>query len=172
MKKFIAFALSIITLAAFICGCKQNEVELDVFEAGNALLEKCTFETHEDGVTVIKPDIIDGEHALKLFGIDSALVMQRDLKHQVFACVRADNPETILVIEANSAADAKTISSGAIEATIKSYKEDSIRYGQEDMVKINGCINRVVGRYVFLIICSDNTSAKKVLDGIVSEASK
>lgn len=172
MKKIIAFALSVITLAAFICGCKQAEVKLDVFEVGNTLLENCAFELHEDGVTVIKPDVIDGEHALRLFGIDSALVAQKDSKYRVFAALRADNPETVLVIEANSAADAKSISSGAVDATIKSYKEDSIRYGQEDMVKINGCINRVEGNYVFLVICSDNAAAKTLLDGIISDAAK
>ncbi len=166
MKKLIAIALVIVTCCACIAGCggdKYADLKLDVNGFGRNLLGSSSFQ--------YAPEALDNpEFAAETLKIDTADLNTADGKPELFYSVSASSPEAVFVIGAKDAAAAKKISDGPIKDWIKVNRDGYANYGPEQVPKLDSAINRVAGRYVIVVVSSDNAAAKTKLTSLLDTA--
>lgn len=160
MKKIVGIIMLLVILGSlFACSGKSNPV-VNVDETFNALMEKCEFDeplvAHEDRA-----------FAMQLLKIDSSLVAVEDSKPQIAFANSAATPEMILIIKANSEADARTLNDGAVADWIKYYHDGYSDYGPDQVPKIDSAVHELRGEYIFLVISADNTAAARTLNELI-----
>lgn len=162
IKKLIVILLAgVIVLGTAACAKTPTDISIDPKDTAQRLIDGCAFEE--------KPAVIeDSEFAIsKLFGIDLALVAKDGESYAGCIGVCSSTPETVLVIKAVDEASARKISEDYLASRVNSYIHDYSNYGPEQIDKLNTCINKVVGQYVFLLITNDNPSAEKLLNELI-----
>lgn len=161
-KVLLALIAALFAFGTIACSGAPKDINIDPNDTVQKLINGCQFEE--------KPAIIeDSKFAIEtLFAVDLTKVAKDDSGNPI-GCVSvcSSTPETVLIIKATDAEAAKSISEGAIKARTESYIHDYSNYGPEQVKKVETCINKVVGQYVFLIISSDNTAAEKLLDELI-----
>lgn len=161
-RLLFAFIAVLFVFSATACSNAPKDIDIDSSKTVQKLIDGCQFDE--------KPAIIeDSKFAIEtLFAVDLAKVAKDDNGNPI-GCVSvcSSTPETVLIIKATDAEAAKSISEGAIKARTESYIHDYSNYGPEQVQKVETCINKVVGQYVFLIISSDNAAAEKLLDELI-----
>ncbi len=161
-KILLALTAVLFAFSAIACSGASKEIDIDPNETVQKLINGCQFEE--------KPAIIeDSKFAIEtLFAVDLSKVAKDDSGNPIgCTAVCSSTPETVLIIKATDAEAAKSISEGEIKARTESYIHDYSNYGPEQVQKVETCINKVVGQYVFLIISSDNAAAEKLLDELI-----
>lgn len=163
MKKLLIAIISILLVSAFACSGTAKDINIDVNAAAQELIDNCQFDE--------TPALTPAEHSVKnLLRIDPALVATDESGAYLCAMgVCASTPEIVIVIEAVSEEAANTINDEQIADKIYSYLHDYSNYTPTEIDKIETCVNKVVGKYVFLIISADNAAAEDVLDGIIEQ---
>ncbi len=168
MKKLIALILALVTVCACAAGCggdKYADLKLDVNGFGRNLLGSSSFQ--------YTPEMLDNpEFAAEALKIDTADLNIVDGKPELFYAVSASSPEAVFVIGAKDAAAAKKISDGPVKDWIKVNRDGYASYGPEQVPKLDSAINRVAGRYVIVVVSSDNTAAKTKLTSLLDTALK
>lgn len=159
MKKYIAIMLLISVLASLLA-CAGGAINVDVEQTFNSLMEKCQF---DEPLVAID----DKEHAMNLLKIDGSLVAVEDSNPQIAFANSAATPEMILIIKANSAADAKALNDGAVADWIKYYHDGYSDYGPDQVPKIDSAVHELRGEYIFLVISADNAAAAKTLNELI-----
>ncbi len=160
-KTIIILLAAILALGAMACGKTPKNIDIDPNETAQKLINGCKFEETPEIIT-------DSEFAIgTLFGCDLSLAAKDGDKPIGCAAVCSSTPETVLIIKANDAQAAKTLSEGSIADRVQAYIHDYSNYGPEQISKVESCVNKVIGQYVFLIISSDNAAAEKLLDELI-----
>lgn len=156
--------ITIMLIAIMICGLfactKQKEVNLNTTEAANRFISEIEFEE--------TPAVIEDEEFAveKLFGIDVSLVARTDSGLDACIAVCSSTPETVIVIKAVDAEAAKNICDNYFASRVESYRHDYDNYGPEQIAKLDGCINKAVGEYAFLLITNNNSAAENLLNDL------
>ena len=157
----LLFAL-ILAFAAIACGGTEENSPapkaINHAETAQALIDGCTFEE--------KPEIIESEFGLtQLFEIDGNLIAKDENGNYMgTAAICSSTPETVIVIKAVDNASAEKIRHEYLAKRVEAYIHDYANYGPEQVAKLNDCMNRVDGEYVFLIISADNAAALNLLN--------
>lgn len=161
-KKTIIILSALFAFFAIACSNNARDISIDPRETVQKLIDDCQFEE--------TPAIIeDSAFAIgTLFGVNIESVAKDENGNPV-GCIAvcSSTPETVLIIKATDADAAKSISEGAIKTRTEAYIHDYSNYGPEQVKKVENCVSKVVGQYVFLIISSDNAAAEKLLDELI-----
>ncbi len=161
--------IALLTLFTAATGCGgmkwPDKTNVNPADTAMALAEKCKFSEVPAVVTTNE----DVEFTLStVLGIDTALVGKDGENLTAAAGLCASTPEAVIVIKAVDAEAANKINDGAIKKLTETYIHDYSNYGPEEISKVETCVNRVIGEYVFLVISADNTAAEQVLNELVN----
>lgn len=157
----LLFAL-ILAFAATSCGGTEENspapMAIDHAATAQALVDGCTFEE--------KPEIIESGFGLtQLFEIDESLIAKDENGNYMgTVAICSSTPETVIVVKAVDGTSAEKIRDMYFAKRVEAYIHDYSNYGPEQVAKLNDCINRVDGEYVFLIISADNAAALNLLN--------
>lgn len=172
MKNFnrtLSFITVLLVLLTAVVGCSgtkwPDKTSVDPASTAKTLAEKCKFSEVPAVVTTNE----DVEFTLStVLGIDTALIGRNGDTLTAAAGLCASTPEAVIVIKAVDAESANKINDGAIKKLTETYIHDYSNYGPEEISKVETCVNRVIGEYVFLVISADNTAAEQILNELVN----
>lgn len=151
----------LIIMLSSLFACTGNAgFAVNIDETFNALMEKCEFDK-----PLVAQD--DRAFAMQLLKIDSSLVAVEDSRPQIAFANSAATPEMIIIIKANSEADARTLDDGAVADWIKYYRDGYSDYGPEQVPKIDSAVHELHGKYIFVVISADNAAAAGILDELI-----
>lgn len=166
MKKIFALLLAVVAAFSLIAcgGDKYADLKISSISGfGQNLVSRGDFDNNLSEVDNL-------EFVLDQLKIDKTKVNYVDGQPEVFRAMAS--PEEVLVIGAKNAASAKDIANGPIADWVKYERDGYSDYGPEQVPKIESCIKTTAGRYVFLIVSSDNAKAKNVLNDLLDTAIK
>ncbi len=171
MKKFFALLLALVTVAG-ICACggdKYADLSIKVDGFGQNIINGCSFDIVPE-TAELNADAIKSQ--LEALRIDPEKLKAADEKPEFFyATTGEQSADFVMVLGAKDAEAAKKLSEGELKTWLDNLRKDS-SYNPEEAPKLDSCINKVAGRYVFLICSKDSAAAEKALTELLDNAVK
>ncbi|MBQ3849578.1 MAG: DUF4358 domain-containing protein [Clostridia bacterium] len=138
---------------------KNTGKEYDVEQLAKSIFENVKFE--DEYVALVD----DKDFALSSYGIDPALVADKDGVKEDAVYVSASTPEMIVCVKAVDEASAKTVMS-AVENKISDYINNYTTYGPEQVAKLESAVKVTNGQYVVVVVSNDNSAAASFVNGL------
>lgn len=155
MKKFISLLMACLCALSFTaCSGKKQPVSVDVSALAQKLAAEVKF---EDELTKIEIDMVE-----KLYGIEQADIVSAAVYEGT-----GSTAEEAAVFEAKDGDSAKRIQT-AVNQRVEDQKESYVDYIPEEMPKLENPVIVVKDNYVVLCISSDNETAKKIINDVMS----
>lgn len=172
MKRIVIAALAallILTACFAACGPKTPDpednkakpiTEINVNDLASKLASSCSFE--DEYLALVE----DREFSLQTYGIDPALVAEKDGVKESAIYVSASTPEMIVCVKAADEEAYSKIES-AVKARIEDYINNYTTYGPEQVEKLKSAVMEQQGLTLIAVVSNDNSAARDTLAGLL-----
>ncbi len=171
MKKIFALILALVTVLS-LCACgkdKYAELAINVAGFGQNIVNGCSFDIVPE-TAELNADAIRSQ--LDALGISADDLKETDGKPEFFyATTGEQSADFVMVIGAKDAETAKKLSDGQLKTWLDNLRKDS-SYHPAEAPKLENCINKTAGRYVFVICSKDSAAAESALTELLDNAVK
>ncbi|MBO4847638.1 MAG: DUF4358 domain-containing protein [Clostridia bacterium] len=176
MKKFFKILICALLVIAFaaLAACKAKDPkpvdtntpapakEYSADELAKAIFDNVPFE--DEYLTAVE----DREFAMKFYGIDPALVAEKDGVKQIAVYTSGSYPEMIVCVKAVDEASADKVLE-PIRKLIETYINNYTNYGPEQISKLETAVVVKDGANVTVAVTNDNSAASSFIKDYIGK---
>ncbi len=152
----------VLAMALTACSGNKKTKDYNVDEIADAIARNVSFE--DQYIAKIE----QRDFALNLYGIEPALVADKDGAKEAAVYISGSSPEMIVCIKAVDEGSASLVLE-AVEGLINTYITNYTNYGPEQVTKLETAVKIVKGQYVFVTVSNDNSAASDYINDLLSK---